>query len=323
MQRHVEFARLAGGAAGGDVGVAGGGHAMGGGVAVAPERGLVEVDEAAGQRADVLRAQRAVEPGEDGAGGVEIAVVDVRAAIEGADAAEVVGGHRVLDGQVVLVEDVGGGQVVGVHGAQVSHHGLPDDCVERAGQQVDLGPRHIAGGVDVAVARPGVDDRVQVRQVARRGALHAGGDRDHDIALRAVVRRAGDGAHAFFDGLRVGEMHLHGHVGAGRKAGGGDLIHADVVFRQRHRRDNCGGNGGTQQDRGEQAHGERCERYEHPGRKRAPQCWLRSHAVSDLVLLVSSQGACTQADRAGAGRFRLRQGSGLSNGVVARQWEAR
>lgn len=93
-------------------------------------------------------------------------------------------------------------------------------------------------------------------------------------------------------------MHLDGHVGAGRKAGSGNFVDADVVFRQRHRRDNCGGNGGAQQDRGEQAHGDRCERYEHAGRKRAPQCWLRSHAVSDLVLLVSSQGACTQADRA-------------------------
>lgn len=132
VQRDVEFAGLTGGAAGGDVGVAGGGHAMGGGVAVAPERGLVEVDEAAGERADVLGVERAVEPVEDGAGGVEIAVVDVRAAIEGADAAEVVGGHGVFDGQVALVEDIRGEQVVGVHGAQVGHYGLPDDRVEGA-----------------------------------------------------------------------------------------------------------------------------------------------------------------------------------------------
>lgn len=159
-----------------------------------------------------------------------------------------------FDGQVALVEDVGDWQVVGVHGAQVVHHRLLDRRIQGAGEQVDLGCNHIAGRVDIAVAGPSVDDGIQVRQVARGGVEHAGHDRDRHVALRAVVWRAGDDARAFFDGLRIGEMHLHGHVGAGRKAGDGDVVDADVVLGQRQ--DRCGG-AGAQQDGSEQGHGER------------------------------------------------------------------
>lgn len=82
VEGDVQFAGLSCGAAGRDVGVATGGHAVHDRVEVAPERRLVEVDEDAGERADVFGVQGPVEPAEDGAGGVEIAVVDERDAVE-------------------------------------------------------------------------------------------------------------------------------------------------------------------------------------------------------------------------------------------------
>ena len=115
VEGDVEFAGLAGGAAGRDVGVAAAGHAVHQGIEISPERGLVEVDEDAAQGADVFGVQGAVEPVEDFAGGIVIAVVDERAAVEGAQAAEIVGGDGMFNGQVDLVEDIRGGNVARVH----------------------------------------------------------------------------------------------------------------------------------------------------------------------------------------------------------------
>ena len=214
---------------------------MCGGIVPSPERRLVEVDEDAVQGADVFGIQGAVEPFEDGAGGVETAVGDVRPAGLVAVATEVIRGDGVIHREVAFIEDVGGRKVAGVHGAQVGHDRLLDDSVQGAGQQVNPGCGHVAGGVDVAIARPGAHDRVQVRHVTRRRVEHAGGHGDGDVSLRAVIRRAGDHAHAFFDRLRIGKMQLDGEVGAGREAGSGHVVDADVVLRQRQDRCDDGG----------------------------------------------------------------------------------
>ena len=215
VEGHVQFAGLAGGAGGGHIGVAGAGHAVGGGIEIAPERRLVEIDEGAAQGADVLGGERAVQPFENLAGGVEVAVVDVGAAVDAAGVAEIIGRHRMFGGQIVFIADVGGGDVVAVHGFQIVHHRLLDGRIERAGKQVDLRCAQVGGRIDVAVAGPGVDHRDQVGQIARAGIGHAGTGGDQHIALRAVDRPAGDDARALFDRFGIRHVHLRGHVGAG------------------------------------------------------------------------------------------------------------
>ncbi|WGG50416.1 hypothetical protein [Rugamonas sp. DEMB1] len=106
VQHHVQPATLAGVAvaAGRHVEEAAGGHAVAG--RVGQEGGLVELDELAGRRGAAARIERrrlAVDPLQQGAGGVEGAVVDVGRTELVAGVAEVVGGHRMLGRQVLLV----------------------------------------------------------------------------------------------------------------------------------------------------------------------------------------------------------------------------
>ena len=233
VKGHVQLAGLSRGAGGWHVGVAAAGHAVQSRVAVAPERGLVKVDEAAAQGADVLLVQRPVYPLEDLACGVEVAVVDERRTVGAAAAAKEVRWDRMLSGQVVLVLDIRARNVIAVHGAQVVHHRLLHGRIDRPGQQVYLRGGHIAGRVDVAVARPSVHHRDQVRKVARGGIEHAGPGRDRGVALRAVHRPARDDAGALPDRLRIREVHLRRHVGAGREAGDRHLVDTYIVFGER------------------------------------------------------------------------------------------
>ncbi|MCY1363886.1 hypothetical protein D9M69_506670 [compost metagenome] len=249
---------------------------------------LVELGEAAAQRAVVARVQRTVQLREDLAREVEAAVVDVRRGRGAAGAAVVVGDHRVARAEVVLVDRVGGRHEALVVRLQVVHHRLLDGVVRGAREQVDLGIAEVRHRVDRTAGGPAVGgahergdrDAGAVRHAAPGGVEHR--------AFGAVVRTASDHARAALEGGRVGHVQLHRHEAAGRQAGHAHLRRVGAQCRQRH-----GRRRGLRRRRDHRCCGK-------------PLPVVPSHRWHRCLLLVYVSNACLQTDESTVERGNLR-----------------
>lgn len=123
-------------------------------------------------------------------------------------------------GDVVLVEDARGFDVVAIVGEEVVHYPLGHGGIARPGEQPDPVPIQVAGVIDYAAAGVPVSDRDQLCDV--RGALPEAAERDaaarrcrcQKIALSAIVGPTSDDSRS---PQRRGErdLELNGHEAAG------------------------------------------------------------------------------------------------------------
>ncbi|MDV7390870.1 hypothetical protein RZS08_05945, partial [Arthrospira platensis SPKY1] len=230
---------------------------------------LVELDETAGRRC-ARRGGRdsvGIDPAEDCARGVEVALADVGLVGGGAGGAEVEGGHgvpsavqgdgletvrRQAESAVVVVQlacDRCGYQPV--LAADHRGHALAGDV----GRVVDqaLGEKTFGGRHQRLHGRAVLRDLAAEHGLAGAGALRGCGD---DVVLGAEIRAAGDDA-CTLDDRRVCDLQLRGHEAARGDARHRGLADVDVERGKWPRwRSRCGG--GKNCDEGEQAG---CDRF--------------------------------------------------------------
>ena len=198
---------------------------------------MVELDKGSLEPSRIARPQRAVDPLEELAGRIVIAIIDEGVISHFIRIAEKVSWLGVLCREIVLVEDSAAVRVMQEIGFQVIHDPLRHRRVGGSRKEPETAVSKARCRIDQTLRGGSIGDADEIGHIRgpRSGAPErdaaAHGSRGGLIPLSTVIGAAGDDAGAFED-RRERDLKLHCHVAAEGEARYGALRDVDIEGRQ-------------------------------------------------------------------------------------------